>query len=96
MGTVFRASGVPLVRLRAVACRTAAVVWLTASCAAGGDPRDARVSREPPGSGDTAATILVREGTALYFDVLPDGSGLVIDLLGQLWVVPREGGGHVH
>jgi imidazolonepropionase-like amidohydrolase/Tol biopolymer transport system component len=89
---VFRAGGAPLVRLSAVACGTAAVVWLSTSCATAGDPRDLRVSRDPPQSGDTAATILVREGTALYFDVLPDGSGLVIDLLGQLWIVPRDGG----
>jgi imidazolonepropionase-like amidohydrolase/Tol biopolymer transport system component len=80
------------VRLRAVACRTAAAVWLSASCAAAGDPRDARESRAVPQSADSAAAILVREGTALYFDVLPDGSGIVIDLLGQLWVVPPDGG----
>jgi hypothetical protein len=90
MRAVFRASGVPLVRLQSVACRTAAVVWLCVSCAAAGDPRGTGESREPR-SGNSAATILVREGTALYFDLLPDGSGIVIDLLGQLWVVPREG-----
>lgn len=74
---------------RAVAAMTAGpgiVAGAGASCS--GEP-DLGV---PRATIETPTRVELREGTALYFDVTPDGAGIVIDLVGQLWEVPSRGG----
>jgi Tol biopolymer transport system component/imidazolonepropionase-like amidohydrolase len=58
-------------------------------------PADPHPDTGPAQEPRPAALLRVSEGTALFFDVAPDGRSLVLDLLGQLWTLPVHGGAAV-
>jgi len=53
-----------------------------------GSPPVVHAQDDPPDS----VTVRVHEGTALAFDLSPDGRTIIFDLWGQLWSLPIEGG----
>src|SRR5262245_41576544 len=57
------------------------VALLLVSCGGGSASRDREV-----------IDLTLHEGTHLSFDLSPDGRSLVFDLLGQLWILPADGG----
>jgi imidazolonepropionase-like amidohydrolase/Tol biopolymer transport system component len=73
---------------RAVAVATGLGIVAGAGASCSGDS-DLDAARDVTGP---VTRVELREGTALYFDLTPDGAAVVVDLAGQLWDVPVGGG----
>ena len=52
----------------------------------------ASCGQTPPSPDRENLDLALHEGTQVGFDVSPDGKSIVFDLLGQLWLLPAEGG----
>ncbi|MEX2527701.1 MAG: hypothetical protein WEA09_08705 [Gemmatimonadota bacterium] len=73
-----------------LAASLAVLALLFGNCASTGREHLPSVA---PGTRTDTVTIEVRQGTKFAFDLSPDGRTVVFDLLGQLWLLPSEGGG---
>jgi Tol biopolymer transport system component/imidazolonepropionase-like amidohydrolase len=62
---------------------------LLSACASSPSGQQHATSAQPA---TDAVRFEAREGTRLGFDLSPDGRTIVLDLLGQLWLLPAEGG----
>lgn len=79
-------------RSRAGRWWSAALILLWCDAGIGSAQSVAPANVPPPRSVVDTVSFDTREGTRLAFDVSPDGSYLLFDLLGQLWRVPSTGG----
>ena len=60
-------------------------------CAAGAEARSKEVGRADPTGPTTALAFDTDEGTSMNVDVSPDGTQIVFDLLGDIYLMPIGG-----